>query len=76
MYISKYVLLSSGFPFHFDDGVFSCAEAFQFDIVPLLYFFLFSLALGDILAKALLHEVSEILLPMFSSRIFQYFETF
>ena len=57
------------FPFHFDDVFFSCAEAFQFDIVPFVYF-LISLALGDISAKILLCGISEIFLPMFSSRTF------
>ena len=39
-----------GFPFHFDDGVFSCVEAFQFDVVPFVYLFIYliSLALRDI----------------------------
>ena len=36
----------------------------------LFIFSFISLALGNILAKILLHEISEILLPVFSARIF------
>ena len=69
--IGKYVLLYSQFPFHFDNGFFSLAQAFSLDVVPSVYVFpLISLVLGDILAKILLHGISEILLPMFSSRTF------
>ena len=55
------------FPFHFDDVFFSCAEVFQFDIVPFVYF-LISLALGNIWARILLGGMSEIFLPTFSTR--------
>ena len=43
--IGKYTFPYSWFPFHFADVFFSCAEAFQFDVVPFVYFFfsLFSL---------------------------------
>ena len=43
---------------------------FYFDVVPCAYFSFVSLALEDILAKILLHGISEIFLPMFSSRAF------
>ena len=44
---------------------------FYFDEVSFVYSLLFmSLALGDILLKILLHEISENFLPMFSSRTF------
>ena len=36
--MGKYVLPYSWFPFHFDDGFFSCAEAFQFDVFDLIWF--------------------------------------
>ena len=39
--IGKYIFLYGWFPFHFDDGFFSCAEAFQFDVVPFVYSFLY-----------------------------------
>ena len=68
--IGKYIFLSSWFPFHFADVFFSRAEAFYFDEVPFVYSFLMSLALGDISVKMLLHGISEIFLPMFSSRTF------
>ena len=58
------------FPFHFDDIFFSHAEDFKFDIVPFDYFSFIFCAQGDILARILLCEISEILLPMFSARIF------
>ena len=48
---------------------FCCAKTFYFDIVPFVYFFI-SLALGAISEKILLQEMSKILLPMVSSRIF------
>ena len=67
--IEKYVLPSSAFPFHFVDGFFCCTKAFQFDVLPFIYFFLFPLAQADISAKILLQVMSKILLPTFSSRI-------
>ena len=58
-------------PFHFVDIFFSHAEGFYFDEVLFVYFFSFmSLALGDISVKILLCGISEIFLPMFSSRAF------
>ena len=68
--IGKYIFPCSWFPFHFTAVFFSCAEAFYFDEVPFVYSFLdMSLVLGDISVKILLHGISEIFLPMFSSRI-------
>ena len=64
---SKYIFPYSSFPFHFADVFFSCREAFYFDEVPFVYSFM-SLALADISVKILLCGISEILLPMFSSR--------
>ena len=49
---------------------FSHEEAFYFDEVPFVYYFLYVLALGDISVKILLHGISEIFRPMFSSRTF------
>ena len=48
-----------------------CEKTFHFEIVPFIYFFSFVyLAWGDIFDKILLWAMSEILLPMFPSRIF------
>ena len=60
----------SWFPFHFNTVFFSQAEAFYFDEVPFVYSFLMSLALGDMSVRMLLCGMSEIFLPMFSSRTF------
>ena len=38
--IGKYVLPYSQYPFHFDDGFFSCAETFKFDIVSFVVSFI------------------------------------
>ena len=47
--------------------LFCCVKAYKFDVVSFVYFFSFaSLARGDISAKILLQEMSEILVPMFS----------
>ena len=59
----------SWFSFHFNAVFFSHAEAFYFDEVPFIYSFM-SLALGDISVKILLRGISEIFVPMFSSRTF------
>ena len=48
----------------------SHAEVSYFDEVPFVYFSFMSLALGDISVKMLLCGISEIFLPMFSSRTF------
>ena len=67
----KYVLLYCWFPFHFADIFFGHAEAFYFDEIPFVYSFLYvPLVLGDIEVKILLCGISEIFLPMFSSRTF------
>ena len=55
---------------NFADVFFSCAEAFKFDVVPFVYSFLYIPCSGDIQVKILLYGVSEIFLPMFSSRPF------
>ena len=68
--IGKYVFPYCWFSFHFNAVFFSHAEDFYFDDVPFVYSFLYVLALGDILMKILLHGISEIFLPMSSSRIF------
>ena len=68
--IYKYVFPYGWFPFQFADVFFSHAEAFYFDEVPFVYSFLMSLALGDMSVRMLLHGMSEIFLPMFSSRTF------
>ena len=46
-----------------------CAEAFYFDVVPIVFAFV-SLASGDTSRKMLLRPMSKKLLPGFSSRIF------
>ena len=66
--IGKYVFPYSWFSFHFNAVFFSHAVAFWFDEVPLIILSFMSLALGDISVKILLHGMSEIFLPMFSSR--------
>ena len=66
--ISKYI-----FPygwFHFTAVFFSHVEAFYFDDVPCVYSFLYVPCSRDILVKILLHGMSEIFLPMFSSMTF------
>ena len=66
--IGKYVFPYSWFSFHFNASSFSHAEAFYFDKIPLVYSSFRSLALADISEKILLCGISEIFLPMFSSR--------
>ena len=68
--IGKYISPCSWFPFHFSVVFFSWAEAFYFDEVPFVYSFPYIHALGDISVKILLHGMSQILLPMFSSKTF------
>ena len=48
----------------------SHAEAFYFDEVPFVILSFMSLALGDVSVRMLLGGMSEIFLPMFSSRTF------
>ena len=71
--IGKYIFLYGWFPFHFADIFFSHAEAFYFGEASFVLSFM-SLALGDILVKILLHGISEIFLPIFSSRSFIHLE--
>ena len=60
-----------GLCFHFTAGFLCCVKSFKL-IVPFVYFvcLFVSLAKGDMSDKILLREMSGILLPMFSSRIF------
>ena len=67
--IGKYIFPYSWFPFHFADAFFSSAEAFYFAEIPFIYSFLY-IPCWDVSAKILLCGVSEIFLPMFSSRTF------
>ena len=66
--VGKYIFPYGWLPFHFVDMFLSRAEPFYFDEVPFVYSFLYSLALGDISVKTLLHGISEISLLIFSSR--------
>ena len=68
--IGKYIFPYGWFPFNFVDVFFSCEEAFQLDMVPFVFFFPLSLAIGDVSVKILLCGMSEISLSLFSSRIF------
>ena len=52
------------------DGFLCCAEAFWFDVVPLVYFCFCFLVCGDISRKKLLRLTSKSLLTIFSSRSF------
>ena len=55
---------------YFVDGFLFYSKPFQFDIVPFVYFlFCFPCLRRYIRKKVSLHEMPEILLPMFSSRI-------
>ena len=49
--------------FHFIDGVLSCAVAFQFEIVPLFFFFAFAFDIG--FKKSSPRPISKDLLPVF-----------
>ena len=68
--IGKYIFPCNWLPFHFADVFFSHAEAFCFDEVPFVYSFLHIPCSRDISVKILLCGISEIFLPMFSSRTF------
>ena len=66
--ICKYIFPYGWFPFHF-------ADVFMQKLFNLMQSHLFilsfiSLAIGDISVKILLHGISKIFLPMFSSRTF------
>ena len=73
MYHWHYVLPFSGLSFYFVNGFLFCANTFQFDVVPFVYFFLSFPCLRGYIKKILLREMLEILLPVFSSRIFMGF---
>ena len=68
--ICKYVFPYVWFSFHFNAVFFSHAEAFYFDEIPCVYSFLYVSCLGAISVKILLHGISEIFLPILSSRTF------
>ena len=68
--MGKYVFPYCWFSFNFNAVFFSHAEAFYFDDVPFVYSFLYVVALGDVSVRMLLRGMSEIFLPMFSSRTF------
>ena len=67
--IGKYIFPYTWIPFNFAYVVFSHTEAFIFLMKSHLFILSFmALALGDISVKILLPRISEIFLPMFSSR--------
>ena len=66
--ICKYIFPYGWLPFYFADVFFTNAEAFYFDEIPFVYSFLYVLTLGYVSVKILLCGISEIFLPMFSSR--------
>ena len=68
--IGKYVFPYCLFSFHFNAVFFSHAELFILMKSHLFILSFMSLALGDISVKILLWGISEIFLPMFSSRTF------
>ena len=68
--VGKYILPRGWFPFHFANAFFSHAKFFILMKSHLFILSFTSLALGDISVKILLHGISEIFLPMFSSRVF------
>ena len=65
--IGKYIFPYGCFPFHFA-YVLVVQKLFNLMRSHLFILSFMSLALGDISVKILLHEISEIFLPMFSSR--------
>ena len=67
--IGKYVFPYCWFSLYFSAVFFSHAEAFYFDEVPFVYSYM-SPALGDVPVRMLLHRMSEIFLPTFSSKTF------
>ena len=67
--IGKYIFPYGWFPFHFADFFFSAMQKLFILMKSHLFILSFmSLALGDISVKILLCGISEIFLPMFSSR--------
>ena len=69
--INKYVFPYCWFPLYFNAVFFSPAEAFYFDEVPFVYSFLYVPCSGDVSVRMLLCGMSEIFLPMLSSRTFR-----
>ena len=68
--IGKYVFPYSRFSFHFNAVFLAMQKLFILMRSHLFILSFMSLARGDISVKILLHGISEIFLPMFSSRIF------
>ena len=68
--IGEYVFSYSWFSFHFNAVFLSHEEAFYYMMSHLFILYFVSLALGDIVVKILLCGMSEIFLPVFSSRSF------
>ncbi|KAF6125217.1 hypothetical protein HJG60_009738 [Phyllostomus discolor] len=68
--ICKYIFPYNWFHFHFADILFGCAEAFYFDEVPFVYSFLHIPCSRGHIGEILLHGISEIFLPVFSSKTF------
>ena len=72
----SYVSLASMFSptvgslYHFNAVFFSHVEAFYFDEIPFVYSFLYVPCFRGCVLRMLLHRMSEIFLPMFSSRTF------
>ena len=64
--ICKYLLLFSRLPFNFVDSFHNCAEAFQFNVVLFVYFYVFALSLSVIPTKMSLRLMSRSL-PLISS---------
>lgn len=67
--IWKYLLSFTRLPFHFVNG-FLWLKAFQFDVVPFVYFSFYCSCLTDWFEKILLRLMSKSLLPMVSSQSF------
>ena len=68
--IGKYIFPYGQFHFHLGDDFFSHAEAFKFDVVPFVSFFLYIPCPRRSISKNSAVWESEILLPVFSSRTF------
>ena len=68
--IGKYVFSYCWFSLYFNAVFFSHAEAFYFDEVPFVYSFLYVPCFRGHISEEFLHGMSEIFLPMFSSRTF------
>ena len=69
--IGKYVFPYFSFSLYFNAVFFSHEEAFYFEDIPFVYTSLYvPCSGGQISVKILMHGMSEIFLPMFSSRTF------